>query len=140
MTQNDKPETPIEMVIEKIEHARADLDEAREEEARARAKELHAEHELEEAAKVLKEIEHQRHTYPLIVNRSERSWPREEITGAEIKEIAGSSADWVVNQIVDGPGEDPEILDAQTVHLDKRAEPEGEKRFTTRKPKTSPGA
>lgn len=33
---------------------------------------------------------------------------------------------------------DPEIADAQTVHLDEKAEPKGIKRFTTRKPTTSP--
>jgi hypothetical protein len=98
-----------------------------------------AEHEIEIAKKELKN-EPQHVSYELIVNRVRHIWPREEITGAEIKKLAGSPSDWVVNQIVDGPGEDPEILDAQVVHLSFDACPKGEKRFTTRKPKTSPGA
>jgi hypothetical protein len=80
------------------------------------------------------------HEYELIINRKPHKWPKEEITGAEIKKLAGSPYDWVVNQIVDGPGEDPEITDLQSVHLDPKAPPPGVKRFTTRKPKTAPGA
>src|SRR5690348_14919503 len=78
-------------------------------------------------------------TYDLIVNKQLKPWPNREISGAEIKVLAGSPPDWVVNQIVAGPGEDPEIADSQKVDLDKQAEPKGEKKFTTRKPKTSPG-
>jgi hypothetical protein len=77
--------------------------------------------------------------YDLIVNKQLKEWPNHEISGAEIKTLAGSPQDWVVNQIVAGPGEDPEIADSQKVDLDKQAEPKGEKKFTTRKPKTSPG-
>lgn len=77
--------------------------------------------------------------YDLIVNKQLKQWPTREISGAEIKALAGSPPDWVVNQIVAGPGEDPEISDSQKVDLDKQAEPKGEKKFTTRKPKTSPG-
>lgn len=77
--------------------------------------------------------------YDLIVNKQLKQWPSREISGAEIKMLAGSPPDWVVNQIVAGPGEDPEIADSQKVDLDKQAEPKGEKKFTTRKPKTSPG-
>jgi Multiubiquitin len=131
MPEGSKDETPVEKAIEHIEKARADLAEARGEEARA-------EHELEEATEELKEVE--QHEYPLKVNRVPHTWPEEEIDGAQIKGLAGSPADWVVNQIHDGPGEDPEILDGQFVHLARDAAPKGEKAFTTRKPKTSPGA
>jgi hypothetical protein len=78
--------------------------------------------------------------YDLIVNRVEQKWPTETITGAQIKKLAGSPSDWVVNQIVDGPGEDPEVGNDQAVHLDHDAPPKGKKKFTTRKPSTSPGA
>jgi hypothetical protein len=78
--------------------------------------------------------------YELIVNRVPHKWPSETITGAQIKQLAGSPADWVVNQIVAGPGEDPEVGNDEPIHLDVQAEPKGVKRFTTRKPSTSPGA
>lgn len=77
--------------------------------------------------------------HDLIVNKQLMHWPNHEISGSEIKTLAGSPPDWVVNQIIAGPGEDPEIADNQKVELDKAAEPKGEKKFTTRKPKTSPG-
>lgn len=75
----------------------------------------------------------------LIVNKKEHEWPKQFIHGAEIKTLAGSPADWVVNMSVPGGGEDPEIGDAQEVDLSLNAEPKGVKRFTTRKPTTSPG-
>ncbi|MDX8456781.1 multiubiquitin domain-containing protein [Mesorhizobium sp. VK9D] len=78
--------------------------------------------------------------FHLIVNRVEHTWATETITGAQIRQLAGSPTDWVVNQIEPGPGEDPEIGDGQAVHLDEKAPPRGRKRFTTRKPATSPGA
>lgn len=77
--------------------------------------------------------------YDLIVNRVQKDWPEPTITGAEIKKLAGSPADWVVNQNTGGPGDDPEISDDQKVPLDHKEPPKGIKRFTTRKPKTSPG-
>lgn len=77
--------------------------------------------------------------YSLIINKKQHEWDQRLINGAQIKELAGSPKDWVVNQIVPGPGEDPEVKDDQKVDLDKKAEPEGEKKFTTRKPTTSPG-
>ncbi len=83
---------------------------------------------------------HHGHQFELIINRTPYKWPEEEISGAEIKHLAGSPIDWVVNQIVDGPGEDPEVSDTDSVHLDESAPPKGRKRFTTRKPKTAPGA
>jgi len=77
--------------------------------------------------------------YKLIVNRIEKEWPQRFITGAEILTLAGSPADWVVNELVPGPGEDPEITPGQEVDLDLGADPHGVKKFQTRKPKTSPG-
>ena len=77
--------------------------------------------------------------FDLIVNKQEKTWENEFITGAEIKTLAGSPADWVVNQIVPGPGGDPEIGNDEKVDLKKDAPPPGVKRFTTRKPTTSPG-
>ena len=78
--------------------------------------------------------------YKLIVNTVEKNWSERQIKGAQILELAGSPSDWVVNQLVPGPGEDPEIGPAQQVDLDLQAEPHGVKRFQTRKPKTTPGA
>ncbi|WOH57647.1 multiubiquitin domain-containing protein [Bradyrhizobium sp. BWC-3-1] len=75
----------------------------------------------------------------LILNKKEREWPKQFIKGAEIKTLAGSPADWAVNMSVPGGGEDPEIGDTQEVDLSEHAEPKGIKRFTTRKPATSPG-
>lgn len=77
--------------------------------------------------------------YKLIVNKQEKQWEHEFITGAEIKTLAGSPADWVVNQIIEGPGEEPEIGNDQRVDLKESAPPRGIKRFITRKPTTSPG-
>lgn len=77
--------------------------------------------------------------YELIVNKDPKTWPTQFITGAEILQLAGSPADWVVNELVPGPGEDPEILPDQKVDLDVHAEPKGVKKFQTRKPKTNPG-
>ena len=77
--------------------------------------------------------------YQLIVNKKEKSWGEQFTTGSEIKNLAESPADWVVNQVVPGPGEDPEIKDSERVNLAKDAPPNGIKKFTTRKPTTSPG-
>lgn len=79
------------------------------------------------------------HEFELIVNKLPKKWGEQFITGGQIKVLAGSPADWVVNQIVPGPGEDPEIGDTEKVDLDPKAQPPGVKRFTTRKPTTSPG-
>jgi len=78
--------------------------------------------------------------YKLIVNKAEKDWPERFITGAQILSLAGSPSDWVVNQLVPGPGEDPEVGPTQNVDLDEQAEPRGIKRFQTRKPKTNPGS
>lgn len=75
----------------------------------------------------------------LIVNKEPKNWPEQFITGRQILDLAGSPADWVVNELVPGPGEDPEIGLDQKVDLDVKAEPEGVKKFQTRKPKTNPG-
>jgi len=83
---------------------------------------------------------HHHHERHLVVNRKQHTWPHEKIDGAQIKKLAESPPDWIVNQIVDGPGEDPEIGDRQEVDLSRDAPPKGEKRFLTRKPKTTPGA
>ena len=77
--------------------------------------------------------------FELVVNKQHLSWAEQFITGANIKTLAGSPSDWVVNQTVPGPGEDPEIRDDQKVDLDQKADPPGIKKFTTRKPTTAPG-
>jgi hypothetical protein len=74
--------------------------------------------------------------FEIQINRKPFKWPAAAITGAEIKALAESPTDYVVNQIVDGPGEDPEIADAQSVDLSQH----GIEKFVTRKPKTTPGA
>jgi hypothetical protein len=130
---DEHEEPPLELAVEHLKHAEADLARAREEEARA-------EHQIEEAVEEIERAEHHDRPHELIVNRKPLTWPKEKIDGREIKTLAGSPADWVVNQIVDGPGEDPEVADDQFVDLDLHADPKGLKRFTTRKPKTSPGA
>ena len=78
--------------------------------------------------------------FDLVVNRVEKTWPKPTVTGSEIKTLAGSPADYIVNQKIPGPGDEPEIGDTQEVQLDHKAEPRGIKKFTTRKPKTTPGA
>ena len=74
--------------------------------------------------------------FKLHINRKPYDWPSATITGAEIKTLAESPTEYVVNQIIDGPGEDPEIADAQPADLS----PHGPEKFITRKPKTTPGA
>lgn len=95
---------------------------------------------LEQDVKKLEAMEHEHHHYRLIVNKEEKDWPKRFITGRQILELAGSPADWVVNELVPGAGEDPEIGPDQSVDLDLEAEPKGIKKFQTRKPKTNPGA
>jgi hypothetical protein len=81
----------------------------------------------------------ERKEFELIVNKQPKKWGDQFITGSQINGLAVSPADWVVNQIVPGPGEDPEIGDNQSVDLEQKAPPPGVKKFTTRKPTTSPG-
>jgi Multiubiquitin len=83
--------------------------------------------------------EHEDKLYRLIVNKKPKTWPSEFITGAQIKALAESPSDWVVNEVVPGAGEDPEIGDGQQVDLSEKTSPQGIKKFTTRKPTTSPG-
>jgi hypothetical protein len=78
--------------------------------------------------------------YKMIVNKVEKPWPQQYIKGQEILVAAGSPPDWVVNQLVPGSGEDPEIGLEESVDLDLKAVPHGVKRFQTRKPKTNPGS
>jgi hypothetical protein len=75
----------------------------------------------------------------LIVNKEPKTWPEQFITGRDILTLAGSPEDWVVNELVSGPGEDPEIGLDQQVDLSDKSGPGGEKKFQTRKPKTNPG-
>jgi len=77
--------------------------------------------------------------FHLIINKKPYEWAEQFITGAQIKNLAGSPADWIVNEKVPQPGPDPEIKDDQRVDLDPKASPHGEKKFTTRKPTSSPG-
>jgi Multiubiquitin len=100
MAGNEGKQPPLERAVEGLEHAEADL-------ARAQEAEARAEHKIEEAFEEIKRAEHD-HPHELIINRKPFTWPKEEIDGRQIKELAGSPADWVVNQIVDGPGEDPD--------------------------------
>lgn len=83
--------------------------------------------------------EKERKEFHLIVNKKPKVWPEQFITGAQIKVLAESPADWVVNEIVPGAGEDPEIGNDQKVDLSPEASPHGTKKFITRKPTTSPG-
>lgn len=80
------------------------------------------------------------HPYKLIVNKVKKNWPDRYIKGKQILDLAGSPPDCVVNELVPGPGEDPEIGLEQSIDLDLQAEPKGVKRFQTRKPSTNPGA
>jgi hypothetical protein len=77
--------------------------------------------------------------FRLLINKQQFEWPTEFITGSEIKRLVSSPADWVVNQTVPGPGDDPEVGNDQKVSLSNQANPPGEKKFTTRKPTSSPG-
>lgn len=85
--------------------------------------------------------EHEKHhEFKIIINKAEKEWSEQFITGAQILVLAGSPAEWVVNQLVPGPGEDPEIGPEQRVDVDPKAEPHGIKKFQTRKPATNPGS
>ena len=56
---------------------------------------------------------HTGHKFHLIVNKVEKDWNNQFITGAEVRGLNGSPSDWVVNQLLPGPGNDPEISDSQ---------------------------
>lgn len=119
-----------------VEHLKA----AEKELADLRRDEVVVEGEVAKALEEIERVEHHPRVYELTVNRKQHMWSHETIDGTQIKILAGSPAEWVVNQIVPGPGEDPEIGNDQAVNLAIDAPPAGIKRFTTRKPKTSPGA
>jgi hypothetical protein len=113
------------------------------EELREREREVEGEikrdlERLEKDVEKLEEIEHE-HSYKLIVNKAEKEWPERYIKGRQILELAGSPPDWIVNELVPGGGEDPEIGPDESVDLSFKAEPKGIKKFQTRKPKTNPG-
>ena len=113
------------------------------EELRAREREIerdikHDLERLEQDVEKLEEVEHG-HPYKLIVNKAEKEWPERYIKGRQILELAGSPLDWIVNELVPGGGEDPEIGPDESVDLSFKAEPKGIKKFQTRKPKTNPG-
>jgi len=114
--------------------------EIKHDEERLKQDEERDEERLEGDIKKLEAIEHEPHLYSLIVNKEEKDWPERYIKGHQILELAGSPSDWVVNELVPGAGEDPEIGPDQSVDLDFEAEPKGIKKFQTRKPKTNPGA
>jgi hypothetical protein len=99
----------------------------------------HDEERLEGDIKKLEAVEQEHRPHKLIVNKVEKEWPERSIKGRQILELAGSPSDWVVNELVPGAGEDPEIGPDQSVDLDFEVEPKGIKKFQTRKPKTNPG-
>jgi hypothetical protein len=109
--------------------------EIRRDEERLKQDEEHLEGDIKE----LEAMEHEHHPSRLIVNKEEKDWSDRYITGHQILDLAGNPADWVVNELVPGAGEDPEIGPNQPVDLDFEAEPKGIKKFQTRKPKTNPG-
>lgn len=113
-------------------------DELREREREVEKEIKHDLERLEKDVEKLEEIERER--YKLIVNKKEEDWSERHIKGRQILELAGSPPDWVVNQLVPGGGEDPEIGPDESVDLAFEAEPKGIKKFQTRKPKTNPGA
>jgi hypothetical protein len=115
-------------------------DELREREHEVEQEIRRDEERLEGDIKKLEAMEHEHHPYKLIVNKDEKDWPERYIKGRQILELARSPSDWVVNELVTGPGEDPEIGPDQSVDLDFESEPKGIKKFQTRKPKTNPGA
>ena len=49
-------------------------------------------------------MEHEK-PFKLIVNKAEKDWAEQFISGEQILSLAGSPSDWVVNQIVPGPGD-----------------------------------
>jgi hypothetical protein len=98
------------------------------------------EERLERDVEKLEVARHEDRSYRLIVNGEEKRWPDQFIKGRQILKLAGSPPDWIVNELVPGPGEDPEIGPDQSVDLDPEAKPKGVKEFKTRKPKTNPGS
>jgi multiubiquitin len=73
--------------------------------------------------------------FKITINQKPFEWSQPTISGAEIKSLYGSPAEFVVNQITPGPAEDPEIANDQKVDLSLR----GAEKFTTRAPATGFG-
>ncbi len=75
------------------------------------------------------------HEYHLIIDNHQHEWPKEFITGAEIKALAKvDPATYSVWEIIPGPEDDIEIGDAQEVNLKVH-----EKRFITGKKHSTEG-
>lgn len=85
-------------------------------------------------------VEDQRHghghpkTYKIIVDQQPHDWLKPQITGAEIKQLAGVDPSYGVWQEVPGPN-DPPVGDAQVVDLSGP----GTERFFTGKKTTTEG-
>lgn len=73
-------------------------------------------------------------TYKVIVDQQLHDWPKPQITGTEIKELAGVDPSWGVWQDVPGPN-DPPVGDVQVVDLTGP----GTERFFTGKKTTTEG-
>lgn len=61
---------------------------------------------------------HKHHEYKLIIDQKHHEWPRDEINGRQIKELAGVPQSYRVWQDLPGP-HDPPVGDDQEVHLRK---------------------
>ena len=80
--------------------------------------------------------EHHDEEYHLKVDNKPHSWPKEFISGLQIKELAKVDVKtYSVWEVVPGPGDDIEIPDAKEVDL--KGEPE--KRFITGKKHSTEG-
>ena len=80
--------------------------------------------------------EHHHHEYHLVVDNQQHKWPKEFITGDEIKELAKvDPATYSVWEIIPGPGDDIEIGDHQKVELKGH-----EKKFIVGKKHSTEGA
>lgn len=77
---------------------------------------------------------HEQQTFRLIVDHRPYEWPREQITGVQIKSLAGVDASYGVWQQLPS-AEDPEILDNQVVDLSAH----GTEKFFTGKKTTTEG-
>jgi hypothetical protein len=62
---------------------------------------------------------HHHPDYHLTIDHKPFSWPREIITGNEIKELVQAKPEYGVWRVIDGPGDDEEVGDHQRVHLKK---------------------
>jgi hypothetical protein len=62
---------------------------------------------------------HHHHEYHLTIDHKPFKWPRETITGNEIKKLVDAKPEYGVWRVVHGPGDDEEIGDHQHVDLKK---------------------